>query len=81
MATGDWQRQTHIGILLVDAGDGETRPALLIVLIGDEWIGVDVAMDDLEAIFVCDAVAVPECGGWVDKTGHVMEKLTGISGE
>jgi hypothetical protein len=38
-------------------------------------------MDDFEAIFVCDAVAVPECGGWVDKTGHVMERLQGIWGE
>jgi hypothetical protein len=37
-------------------------------------------MDDFEAIFVCDAVAVPECGGWVDKTGHVMERLQGIWG-
>jgi hypothetical protein len=38
-------------------------------------------MDDFEAVFVCDAIAVPECGRWVDKAGHVMEKLPGIWGE
>jgi hypothetical protein len=66
-------KQAHVGIVLVDACHRQVRPALLIILIRDEWIRIDVAMDDFEAIFVGDAVSVPECRGWVDWAGHIME--------
>jgi hypothetical protein len=74
VALCDWMNEAHVGIVLVDTGDCEIGSTLLIVLVWDERIGVDIAMDDFETIFIGDAVSVPECCGWVDETGHIMEQ-------
>ena len=63
----------HIGVLCVDTS-GRHNSSLLIVLIEDEWIGIDVADNDPEPGLVSDSVAIAEGrGAQVEVTGHIME--------
>jgi hypothetical protein len=65
--------KTNICIFGLNASGGYD-PGLLLVLVEDVWIGVDVAVDDLEPGLVGDAVSVSEGGGtgiWVAR--HDME--------
>lgn len=52
----------------------------LFIFIGDEqWIGVDVAMVDLETSLVGNPVAIPEGGGArMVIAGHIMEVQRGL---
>lgn len=50
---------TYICVLSVDAG-GRDDPCALLILVEDDWIGIDVPPDDLEAGLVCDTIPVSE---------------------
>ena len=52
-------QSTHVCVLSVDAG-GRDDPCALLVLVENDWIRIDVALDDLEACLVCDPIAVSE---------------------
>ena len=65
------RERTHIGILGVHTCCGD-HPSLLLILLQHKGVGVDVAMDDLEACLIGDPVAVSQ-GTRIVVSGHIME--------
>jgi hypothetical protein len=68
-------RGTHIGVLSVHTGDKICETVLLLVLVWDKnGIGVEGALVDLKACFVCNPVAVSEgrCSRMLG-SGHIMD--------
>ena len=53
------QRSTHIRVLSVDSSSRDDSRALFIFIANDR-VGIDIALDDLEASFVCDPIPVAE---------------------
>ena len=73
---GNRKPSTHICVLSIDASRRDD-PCALLVLVEDDRIGIDVALDDLKSGLVCDSIAVSE--RWVTSSlcprGHNMGVL------
>lgn len=69
------KRGAHIGVLSVHASHKVRKTVLLLVLVWNEnGIGVEGALVDLKACFVCNPVAVSESGcSRMLGSGHVMD--------
>jgi hypothetical protein len=52
-------KKTHIRVLSVDSCSRDD-PSALLIFIEHDRVGIDIALDDLEASFVCDPISVSE---------------------